>query len=294
MTMGSLIACSILSGRAMAPVAQIPGLIVQAANAKAALKNLERVFALESDNHAVDRPLVPHTIRGRYHLERVRYAYPNAPKALLIQSLAIEPGEKIGVIGPVGAGKSTLLRILTGMHQAGEGRVLLDGLDIDQISRQFLSERIGYLQQDHRLFSGTLRENLLIGIPDPGDDVIRNVAEQTGLLGVIANHPKGLDLMISEGGTASMDNATEVRSMTALKTELRQEDTLVIVTHKPQLLGMTNRIIVVAQHQILMDGPRDEILQKLATVNSQQKPGPAQGQNGAPHSAVNIHNPAGA
>lgn len=323
MTMGSLIACSILSGRAMAPVAQIPGLIVQAANAKAALKNLERVFALESDNHAVDRPLVPHTIRGRYHLERVRYAYPNAPKALLIQSLAIEPGEKIGVIGPVGAGKSTLLRILTGMHQAGEGRVLLDGLDIDQISRQFLSERIGYLQQDHRLFSGTLRENLLIGIPDPGDDVIRNVAEQTGLLGVIANHPKGLDLMISEGGkglsggqrqlvaftrlllskpniwlldepTASMDNATEVRSMTALKTELRQEDTLVIVTHKPQLLGMTNRIIVVAQHQILMDGPRDEILQKLATVNSQQKPGPAQGQNGAPPSAVNVHNPAGA
>ncbi len=299
LTMGSLIACSILSGRAMGPVTQIPGLMVQAAHAKAALKNLERVFALESDNHAIERPLIPQSIRGQYHLERVRYAYPNAPKALLIQNLVIQPGEKIGVVGPVGAGKSTFLRILTGMHQAGEGRVLLDGLDIDQISRQFLSERIGYLQQDHRLFSGTLRENLLIGIPDPGDDVLRNVAEQTGLLAVIANHPKGLDLMIAEGGkglsggqrqlvaftrlllskpniwlldepTASMDNATELRSMTALKTELRPEDTMVLVTHKPHLLAMTNRIIVIAQHQVLMDGPRDEVLKKLSGTAAQQ------------------------
>ena len=300
MTMGSLIACSILSGRAMGPVTQIPGLMVQAAHAKAALKNLERVFALESDNHAMERPLIPQSLKGQYHLERVHYAYPNAPKALLIQNLVIHPGEKVGVIGPVGAGKSTFLRILTGMHQAGEGRVLLDGLDIDQISRQFLSERIGYLQQDHRLFSGTLRENLLIGIPDPGDDVIRQVADRTGLLQVIANHPKGLDLMIAEGGkglsggqrqlvaftrlllskpnvwlldepTASMDNATELRSMTALKTELRKEDTLVLVTHKPHLLAITNRIIVIAQHQVLMDGPRDEVLKKLAGASTQPK-----------------------
>lgn len=311
MTMGALIACSILSGRAMGPVTQIPGLMVQAAHAKAALKNLERVFALESDNHAVERPLLPESIRGHYHLERVRYAYPGAPKALTVQNLHIQPGEKIGVIGPIGSGKSTLLRILTGMHQAGEGRVLLDGLDIDQISRQFLSERIGYLQQDHRLFSGTLRENLLIGIPDPGDDVIRSVAEQTGLLAVIANHPKGLDLMIAEGGkglsggqrqlvaftrlllskpniwlldepTASMDSTTELRSMAALKANLRAEDTLVLVTHKPNLLGMTNRIIVIAQHQIIMDGPRDEVLKKLSAATM---PAPAQQQAPNPNAA---------
>jgi len=316
MTMGALIASTILSGRAMGPVTQIPGLMVQAAHAKAALKNLERVFALESDNHAVERPLLPESIRGHYHLERVRYAYPGAPKALSVQNLVVLPGEKIGVIGPIGSGKSTLLRILTGMHQAGEGRVLLDGLDIDQISRQFMSERIGYLQQDHRLFSGTLRENLLIGIPDPGDDVIRNVAEQTGLLAVIANHPKGLDLMIAEGGkglsggqkqlvaftrlllskpnvwlldepTASMDSATELRSMAALKGNLRLEDTLVLVTHKSNLLGMTNRIIVIAQHQIIMDGPRDEVLKKLSAAAmqpaSQQK---APNPNAAPSAGV--------
>lgn len=308
MTMGSLIACSILGGRAMAPVVQIPGLMVQAGHAKVALENIERVFALESDNHKVERPLIPETVRGHYQLERVRYSYPNAPKALLVQNLLIQPGEKIGLIGPIGAGKSTLLRILTGMHQAGEGRVLLDGLDIDQISRQFLSERIGYLQQDHRLFSGTLRENLLIGIPDPGDEVVRSVAEQTGLLAVIANHPKGLDLSISEGGkglsggqkqlvaftrlllskpniwlldepTASMDGTTEARCMMALKAALRPEDTLVLVTHKSQLLAMTQRLIAISNHQIVIDGPRDEVLKKLAASSTPQTPPPIATQN---------------
>jgi len=299
MTMGALIACSILSGRAMSPVTQIPGLMVQAANAKVSLRNLEQIFALESDNHGIERPLLPEKIQGQYQLERIRYAYPNSPKALVVQNLVIQAGEKVGVIGPVGAGKSTLLRVLAGMYQTGEGRILLDGLDINQISRQFLSERIGYLQQDHRLFSGTLRENLLIGIPDPGDAILRKLAEQTGLLNVISNHPKGLDLMIVEGGkglsggqrqlvaftrlllsrpnvwlldepTSSMDSSTEQRALANLQAYIQPSDTLVLVTHKPQLLAITNRLIVIAQHQIVMDGPRDEILKSLSTPNEAQ------------------------
>lgn len=294
MTMGALIACSILSGRALAPVAQIPGLIVQAAHSKAALEMLEKVYALELDNHDVERPLIPGAINGRFNLERVRFAYPGAPKGLSIQSLSIQPGEKVGVIGPIGAGKSTLLRLLSGMYRASEGRVLLDSLDIDHISRAFLGERIGYLQQDHRLFSGTLRENLLIGIPDPGDEAIRSAAAKSGLLPVIANHPKGLDLIIAEGGkglsggqkqlvaftrlllsqpnvwlldepTASMDSGTETRCLQVLKETLTPQDTLVLVTHKTTLLGLVDRIIVIANHQIVMDGPRDEIIQKLST-----------------------------
>lgn len=301
MTMGSLIACSILSGRAMAPVAQIPGLMVQAAHARAALKNLEAVFALERDNHEVDRPVMPEKLRGHYILERVRFAYQGMQKALVIPSLAIQPGEKIGLIGPIGAGKSTLLRILTGMYRANEGRVLIDGLDIHQVSRQFLGERIGYLQQDHRLFSGTLRENLLIGIPDPGDEVIRNIAEKTGLLAIIANHPKGLDLPIAEGGkglsggqrqllaftrlllskpdvwlldepTASMDSVTEQRCMTLLIEAIQPSDTVVLVTHKQHLLRMVNRLICIVNHQILLDGPRDEVIQKLAASANKQAP----------------------
>lgn len=291
--MGSLIACSILSGRALSPVAQIPGLIVQAAHSKASLDMLEKVFALETDNHDIDRPLIPGSMLGQFDLERVRFAYPGAPKGLAIQSLKINPGEKVGVIGPIGAGKSTLLRLLSGMYRANEGRVLLDSLDIDQISRAFLGDKIGYLQQDHRLFSGTLRENLLIGIPDPGDDVIKKAAETSGLLSVISGHPKGLDLPIAEGGkglsggqrqlvaftrllisqpavwlldepTASMDTATEARCMQVLQQTVKPEDTLVLVTHKTNLLSLVNRLIVIANHQIVMDGPRDEIIQRLS------------------------------
>jgi ATP-binding cassette subfamily C protein LapB len=292
MTMGALIACSILSGRAMAPVAQIPGLMVQAAHAKAALQQLEKVFSLESDNHAVERPLIPQTIKGNYQLERVHFAYPHSPKALVINKLTINSGEKIGVVGPIGAGKSTLLRLLTGMFQPSEGLILLDGLDINHISRHFLGEQIGYLQQDHRLFSGTLRENILVGIPDPGDEKIKEIASKTGLIAAISNHPKGLDLLIAEGGkglsggqkqlvaltrllisnpsiwlldepTASMDNATEILSMAALKSAIKPSDTLILVTHKLSSLSMVDRIICIAGHQIIMDGSRDEILKKL-------------------------------
>lgn len=292
LTMGALIACSILSGRALGPIAQLPGLMTQRAHAKAALAGLEKVYALQTDNHGVDRPLVPEKLAGRYVLDRVRFAYPGAPRALSIADLKIQPGEKIGVVGPIGSGKSTLLRLLTGMYQANEGRVLLDGLDIDQLSRDVLSEKIGYLQQEHRLFSGTLRQNLLVGLPDPGDDAIRNVAERTGLLSVITHHPQGLDLKIAEGGkglsggqrqlvaltrlmlsdpsiwlldepTASMDEQTEHRCIQVLREASTPEQTLVLVTHKPALLSMVDRIIVVAGHQVTMDGPKDQILTKL-------------------------------
>ena len=292
LTMGSLIACSILSGRALGPIAQLPGLMTQRAHAKAALEGLEKVFALETDNHGVERPLLPEKIHGHFSLERVRFAYPGAPQALSIPKLNIKPGERIGVIGHIGSGKSTLLRLLTGMYQSNEGRILLDGLDIDQISRNLLADKIGYLQQEHRLFNGTLRQNLLVGIPDPGDEAIRNAAARTGLLAAITNHPKGLELMIAEGGkglsggqrqlvaltrlllsnpsvwlldepTASMDEQTEQRCIQVLHQAIKPEHTLVLVTHKPALLALTSRLIVIGNHQIILDGPRDQVIAQI-------------------------------
>lgn len=293
LTMGSLIACSILSGRALAPAAQIPGLMVQFAHAKAALAGLEKVFALQSDNHSVERPLLPERISGQYALERVRFSYPGAPQALAVQQLTIRAGEKVAIIGPVGAGKSTLLRLLSGMYQPSEGRILLDGLDVEQISRDLLSDRIGYLQQEHRLFSGTLRENLLVGIADPGDEGIKAAATRTGLMEAISSHPKGLDLPIAEGGrglsggqrqlvamtrlllskpdvwlldepTASMDERSEQLCMQALQQQVTQQNTVVLVTHKSTLLGLVDRIVVVANHEVVLDGPRDEVLKRLS------------------------------
>lgn len=292
LTMGSLIACSILSGRAMAPIAQIPGLMTQRAHAKAALEGLEKLYKLEIDNHGVERPLSPEKIHGHYSLERVHFAYPGSPKALSVNQLTINPGERVGVVGHIGSGKSTLLRLLTGMYQVREGRILLDSLGIDQISRSLLADKIGYLQQEHRLFNGTLRQNLLIGIPDPGDELIHQAATQTGLIAAITNHPKGLDLLISEGGkglsggqrqlvaltrlllsnpsvwlldepTASMDEQTESRCLRVLNQKIRPEHTLVIVTHKSSLLTLVNRLIVIANQQIILDGPRDQVIAQL-------------------------------
>ena len=165
MTMGGLIACSILGGRVLAPVMSIPNLLVQYAHAKAAKMNIESLFALEQDNQGVAYPLSPTHIKGAYQCDGLTFNYKdNDQPAINIPQLSIKPGERIAILGPIGSGKSTLLKVLAGLYAPTEGRVLLDGLDIHQISRETLSERLGYLQQDHRLFQGTLRENLLIGM----------------------------------------------------------------------------------------------------------------------------------
>lgn len=300
LTQGALVACSILSGRALAPISQLPSMVVQAGYAKSALAMLEAVFSLETDNHQIERPIIPHKIEGSYELQGVRFSYQNSPQALEIEKLVIKPGEKIGVIGAVGSGKSTLIRLLSGMYLPSEGRIKMDGVDVEQISRHFLASNIGYLQQDHRLFSGTLRENLLIGIPDPGDEILKRVIERTGLSDVVTNHPRGLNLMIAEGGkglsggqrqlvafsrlllnhpavwlldepTASMDATTEMRALAVLKEELKAEDTLVLVTHKLNLFpGLVDRLIIVNNHKIILDGSMQEVMDWLSKLTPGQ------------------------
>jgi ATP-binding cassette subfamily C protein LapB len=294
MTIGGLIASSILTGRATAPAATLYQLMVRYATAKAAMSGLDSLYRLESDNHDVERPIQLERVRGGYTLEDVRFSYQNAPRGFMVGQLAINPGEKVGVLGAIGSGKSTLLRLLTGMYQPLTGKILLDGIDISQMSRGWLSEQVGYLQQEHRLFNGTLRDNLLIGTMDPGDDVVRAAAEKTGLLQVISNHPKGLELPIAEGGkglsggqkqlvaltrllisnpavwlldepTASMDQQTAERCMTALREAIKPEQTLVLVTHNPVLLSFVDRLVVVANNKVVIDGPKEEVLKRLQT-----------------------------
>ena len=296
MTMGALIACSILSGRILAPVMALPGLLVQHSHASAALEGLERLYTLQSDNHGIQNPLVPSHIKGHYQLTDVQFAYGQNPPVIAVPKLEIKPGERIAIVGPIGAGKSTLLRLLSGMYQAQKGSIRIDGLELGHVSRQLLSQKIGYLQQDHRLFQGSLRENLLIGLPDPGDEVLFAAMARTGMDRIVGSHPKGLERPIMEGGkglsngqkqlvaftrlilckpdillldepTATMDDMQERQCMAVLAEEANAGKTLVIVTHKPGTLALVNRIIVVAGSAIVMDGPRDAVLQQL-----QQRP----------------------
>ena len=300
MTMGALIASSILSGRILAPIMAIPGLLVQHAHAQAALEGLERLYTLKTDHHGIDRPLVPSQLAGHYVLSDVKFAYGDNPPALVVPKLEIKPQERIAILGPIGAGKSTLLRLLSGLYHPQEGQLLLDNLDLGHIHRQVVSQHVGYLQQDHRLFQGTLRENLLIGLPDPGDDALFAVMRRTGMDRFVASHPKGLGRAIMEGGkglsggqkqlvaftrlilcnpsvmlldepTATMDEEQEHRCLSVLAQEAQAGKTMVIVTHKPSVLPLVTRLIVVAGNGIVLDGPRDAVLQQLQKSNAEQQ-----------------------
>lgn len=302
LTMGGLIACSILSGRVLAPVAMIPSQLVQWAHTKAALRGLDQLWSLQDDHHGHEHPVVVEKIDGHYRFEGIVASY-GANKALEVGDLSILPGEKIGVLGPVGAGKTTLLRLMSGMYKPQQGRILLDDVDLAHIAKPVLADFVGYVQQDGRLFSGTLRDNLILGQLDPGDDAILQAARVTGLLqAVIKQHPKGLQQEIFEGGsglsggqrqlvnltraflrqprvwlldepTASIDRSLEQQVTQALRQTLKAEDTLILVTHKAEMLELVDRVIVVADHQIVLDGPKAQVLQKL------QGGAPAQAQS---------------
>lgn len=291
LSMGSLIACTILSGRILQPVAALPSQLIQWGYCKSALKGLDQIWQLPDDHHA-QQPIVLQNIQGAYRLEEVAYSY-NTQPALKVPQLQIQHGEKIGVLGPIGSGKTTLLRLLSGMYKPQKGEITLDGVALTHIAKPLLSEQLGYLQQEGRLFEGTLRDNLLVGILDPGDEVLKGVSIQTGLYhAIIAQNPLGFDLPIFEGGqglsggqrqlvnltrvflrrpriwlldepTASMDRNLADHVTKALQQALRPQDTLVLVTHKPEMLSLVDRLVVIANQQIVLDGPKEQVIQKL-------------------------------
>jgi ATP-binding cassette subfamily C protein LapB len=304
-TMGALIACSILSGRILNPIAMVPNLLVQWAQTKVAVDDLDRFWKLPSDHPEGTQPLVA-PLHGQYSLSNIDMQY-SGTQALRLPKLDIRAGERIAVIGGIGSGKTSLLRLLSGMYKPQGGRILLDGMELELIAKDCLSEHIGFVAQDGRLFAGTLRENLILGLADPGDEALLIAARRTGLFdAAIAPHPKGLDREIFEGGqglsggqrqlvhftrallrqpsiwlldepTASMDPPLEQRVLQTLSEELqkRPDSTLILVTHKPQLLGLVQRIMVLNNQQLMLDGPRDQVLQHLRAAPPPAAPAPA-------------------
>lgn len=291
-TMGGIIASTILSGRIFQPLSAIPSLMVQWSHSKAALKGLDELWALECDHHGQNQPVELENISGSYYFESVKHSYDDT-LSVQVDKLKINSGEKVAILGPIGSGKTTFLRLLSGLYKPTSGRVLIDDVDISYISKVSLSEYIGFVMQDSRLFAGTVRENLLLGIQDPGDSEILNAAKLTGLsYSLLAKHPKGLEMEISEGGrglsggqrqlinitriflrdpsvwlldepTSSMDGALEARVKQALKNEIKKENTMILVTHKFEMLDLVERIIVIVDNNVVLDGEREAIIKKL-------------------------------
>jgi ATP-binding cassette subfamily C protein LapB len=296
LTSGGLIACSILSGRVLQPITLLPGLLTQWANSKSALTGIDAIFKLQLDHHEAQSPLPLVAVEGAYALENVTFAYPGQLQNVQLPKWVVKPGEKIGIIGGIGSGKSTLLKLLAGLYKANEGRVLFDQLDIQHISRSHLSQHIGLISQTVQLFAGTLKDNLVAGLIGSTEESIREACQATGLVNFISTHPKGLDMPINEGGggvsggqrqligmtrllltrpavwlldepTSSMDDETERQTLGVLAGSIAASQTLIMVTHKASVLTLVSRLVVMAGGRIVLDGPRDAVLEHLRNAH---------------------------
>lgn len=306
-SMGALIACSILSNRALSPITYIASWATQWQHAKEALRGLDQMMQLPIDQLDIRSAIIPSSCRGALLIEQASFAFNDKLTALQPLTLSIAAGERLAIVGPVGSGKSTLIRLLSGLYRPLTGKVLLDGVDMALLAPVFLREHIGYLPQDVRLLQGTLRDNLTLGITPPNDSALLDAAKLTGLDRVINKHPLGLGLPIQEGGrglsggqrqllgltrlllrqpalllldepTAAMDAELEATTMQNLLSTMSDETTVVLVTHKASLLRLVDRVIVMDQGRIVVDGARSDVLSKLNTP-AQSKTSPSSKAN---------------
>ena len=299
LTMGGLIATTILSGRVLSPISMLPNLLVQWGRTKISIEDIDNIYALESDNENVDRPLNPIKLKPYFRCEHLHFAYGENTPVVNVEKLVIKDGEKVAILGAVGSGKSTLLKVLAGLYKPTQGKIYLDNIDMHQISRNRVNELIGYLPQQVKLISGTLRDNLLLGLAGITDEQVMKAAVETGLIQLISSLPQGLDTPVPEGGesvsggqkqmialtrmvlmaplavlldepTANIDEGSERKLIETFANMLTPECTLIVVTHKPALLALVDRIIVVNSQGIVIDGPKETVLQKLGVKPSEK------------------------
>ncbi|KUF12840.1 ATP-binding cassette domain-containing protein [Pseudoponticoccus marisrubri] len=294
-TVGTIIAVGILSSRTLAPLTQLSGILARWGNVKAALDGLDRLAEAPQDRSATRSYLRRESLSGQYELQGVSYRYdPEGVAVLDLQSLRIQPGQTLAVLGANGSGKSTLLKILSGLYAPQAGKVLVDGTEMAQIEPRDLRRAIGYLGQDVRLFQGTLRDNLNLTLLERNDERLYEALDFAGLGQFVKAHPKGLDLDITDGGqglsvgqrqsigwarlwlqdpdiclldepTAALDQTLEKTLISRLEGWLEGR-TAVIATHRVPILSLASRTTVLAQGRIAIDGPRDQVLDHLRTA----------------------------
>lgn len=296
LTMGQLIACVILSGRTLAPLGQITNLLGRLNQAITAYHGLSSVMNTVTDEEARSDHVKREVLKGGITLKNVSLLYDGQKDATLQDcSLAIKPGERVAVLGRIGSGKTSLLSLIAGINTATSGAVMLDDADIVNLRPEDVRNNVGIVLQNPTLFSGTVRENLLMGHPDATDEELIKAAELSGASQFIGMLPNGFDFILSERGqelsagmrqslaiaralignpnivlmdepTSSMDGNTEAMIVKNLD-QATKGKTTIFVTHRGPLVGIADRIIIIEAGRIVMDGPRDEVLANLKGAN---------------------------
>jgi ATP-binding cassette subfamily C protein LapB len=291
LTMGGLIALVMLSSRMLAPLGQVASLISNFRQTKTAYDAINDIMQLgverEEAKKFVERP----SFKGKIEFQHVSFNYPNCDKKVLDDvHFIIQPGEAVGIIGTNGSGKTTIEKLLLGLYEPSEGSILIDGIDIGQIDPADLRQNISYVPQDIVLFQGTLKDNIILRSPDASDEEILYVSKFSGISHFADIHPMGYDMPVGERGdglsggqkqsisigafihvapiilldepTNSMDTANETHFINTMKTHIRSRTTI-IISHKNQLLGLTQRLILLDKGKVILDGAKEDVIQQL-------------------------------
>ena len=295
LTQGGMIASTMLMGRAMAPLGQLAGLLIQYQGARTSLEPLNRLMESPIERPPESTFVHRADLSGKIEFRDVTFKYPGSDAVLKHVSFKIEPGETVILLGKVGSGKSTILKMLMGLYEPQSGSVLVDGIDLRQIDPADLRRNVGYVSQESILFYGTLRDNIVFGAPYADDSSILAAAGIAGLLEMVNRHPRGFDMQIGERGdtlsggqrqgvaiarafltdppllfldepTSGMDYTTESEFKVRLGRFVKRSTpgkTLLISTHRSSLVDLADRIIVVDHGCIVADGPREKVVADL-------------------------------
>lgn len=293
MTVGGLMACVMLSGRAIAPIGQLANLMSRYHNAKGALKTLDGIMARPVERPAHTQFLHRPALKGKIEFRKVSFAYPGVDRKVLDDvSFTIQPGDKIGIIGRIGSGKSTIARLAMGLYDPSGGAILFDDTDSRQIDPADLRRNTAYIAQDVVLFSGSVRDNLTASVPHAGEAEILAAAKAAGVHDFVSAHPMGYDAPVGEGGQGlsggqrqcialaramllgpnlyvcdEPTNAMDVQAENAFTKHVQEQSrdkTLILITHRQHLLSLVTRLILVEQGRIVADGPRDKVIEALS------------------------------